>query len=75
MMALGGYNTLGPAGTLDAMREAARPQPAEDDLPSRVAWHDDVLAKYSAQLADHGDRLDRLETGHGTDDTTAHDGG
>ncbi len=73
-MALGGYNTLGPAGTLDAMREAARPQSAEDDLPSRVARHDDVLAAHSAQLADHGDRLDRLEAGYGTDDTMPNDG-
>jgi hypothetical protein len=59
-------NTRGPQGTYDALREAARPQPAEDDLPSRVALHDDVLGQHSAQLADHGDRLDKLEAGAGS---------
>jgi hypothetical protein len=52
-----------------------RPQPAEDDLPARVALHDDVLGQHSAQLADHGDRLDKLEAGfgHGTDGGPAGD--
>jgi hypothetical protein len=74
-MALGGYNRDGAAGTLRDMQQAARPQPAEDDLPARVALHDDVLGQHSAQLADHGDRLDKLEAGfgHGTDGGPAGD--
>lgn len=63
-MALGGYNRNGAAGTLRDMQAAARPASADDDLTRRVDDHDHVLAAHGEILADHGDRLDRLES-HG----------
>ena len=55
-MALGRLNRAGPAGTLADMQQAARPtSDGDDSLRARVARHDDVLAKHSAQLADHGE--------------------
>jgi hypothetical protein len=61
-------NRDGPSGTVSALREAMGVPADQDNLPARVALHDDVLAAHSAHLADHGDRLDRLEAGSGHGD-------
>jgi|HubBroStandDraft_2_1064218.scaffolds.fasta_scaffold1512568_1 hypothetical protein len=62
-----GINRDGPSGTIRALREAVGVPADQDNLPARVARHDDVLARHSSQLADHGDRLDRLEAGFSHD--------